>query len=324
MWSAIVGAGLSLGSQYLLNRNSNRTQLQQQAALNNLSQQSNMAMLNAQQQAQYEQWLRTNYSEQVKQLQKAGLNPAMLYGMGGGSGASMGNATGGNFHSQAGKDTENKQIGLNMISQIMQAALLKSQKDNLDADTEVKKANAEKISGVDTELSKSQIGVNTAEIKQIEANTKFTDLRSEGQNITNTLLDLQRQYEDGTLNSRILNIELQNTNLQRDIDKLDAELPFVAKIAKATLDNLKQQTNTSKSVESLNKEKTSAQEFENTAEQRALRTAKLENEINKILSEYGLTAQKLKDYREKGIIPEGMDGRFMSVLNRVLESLFNR
>lgn len=321
MWGAVIGAGLSLGSQYLLNRNSNRTQLQQQQALNNMSQQSNMAMLNAQQQSQYENWLRTNYSEQVNQLQKAGLNPAMLYGMSGGSGASMGNASGGNFQSQAGKDTENKQLGLNMVSQIMQNALLKSQKDNLDADTEVKKANAEKITGVDTALSRSQIDVNTADIKQIESMTKYTDVKAEGQSITNTLLDLQKQYEEGTLNARILNSVLENSKLQLEIDKLDAEMPFVAKIAKATLENLKQATNTAKSVESLNKEKTSAQEFENTEEQRGLRTAKLDAESSKILAEYGLTAQKLKDYVEKGIIPEGFDGRFMSIINRIIESI---
>lgn len=320
MWGALIGAGVSAGAQYLANRHNRRTQLEQQNALNALDLGYNTTMLNRQQQSQYQMWLKTNYSEQVKQMRAAGLNPALLYSNGGGGGIT-GSAAGGNFHSQAGKDTDRDALGLKKISQTMEAMLLKSQKDNLDADTMLKKANAVKLSGVDTDLSRSQIEVNNSNIKQIDSLTRNTDLRSEGQLITNELLKLQKLYEEGTLDARILQNTLNNENLQLNIDKLSAELPYVAEIAKATLMNLKQQTNTAKSVELLNKEKTSAQEFENTEEQRGLRTAKLDAESSKILAEYGISAQQLKDYVEKGIVPQGVDGRLMSVINRLIENI---
>ena len=34
-----------------------------------------------QNEAQFDLWQKTNYSEQVKQLEKAGLNPGLLYGL---------------------------------------------------------------------------------------------------------------------------------------------------------------------------------------------------------------------------------------------------
>lgn len=319
MWGALIGAVVSAGAQYLLNRHNRRTQLEQQNALNAIDFRYNTAMLNAQQQSQYDMWLKTNYPEQVKQMRAAGLNPALLYSNGGGGGIT-GNASGGNFHSQAGKDTERDALGLQKISQVMQAMLLKSQKDNLDADTELKKANADKLSGVDTDLAKSQIGVNSANIKQIESLTRNTDLRSEGQIVTNELLKLQKQYEEGTLDARILQATLTNQNLQLNIDKLSAELPYVGKIAKATLENLEQQTKTGKSVEVLNKSKSDDQEFLNTNEQRNLRSIKLEAEGKKLLSEYGISHQQYIDYREKGIIPQGLDGRIMSIISRMIEN----
>jgi hypothetical protein len=319
MWGALIGAGISAGAQYLANRHNRRTQLEQQNALNAMDFRYNTAMLNAQQQSQYEMWLKTNYSEQVKQMRAAGLNPALMYA-GGGSGGITGNASGGNFHSQAGKDTDRDALGLQKISQVMQAMLLKSQKENLDADTELKKANASKLSGVDTDFAKSQIGVNSANIKQIESLTRNTDLRSEGQLVTNELLKLQKQYEEGTLDARILQATLTNQNLQLNIDKLSAELPYVGNIAKATLENLEQQTKTGKSVEGLNKAKTSDQDFENSEIQRQLRTAKTISEVYKIMNENDITTEKLNMFKKFGVVPEGVDGRFMSLLIRVLQT----
>ena len=40
-------------------------------------------------------WNETNYLQQKEQMKKAGLNPAMMYGMGGGAGGSVASAGGG-------------------------------------------------------------------------------------------------------------------------------------------------------------------------------------------------------------------------------------
>jgi len=80
---------------------------------------------------QYEMWLKTNYPDQVKQMKKAGLNPALMYGMKGGGGATTG--------SQSGGSASGGNAGLGMAPQSkgvdMQAGLIAAQ-------TEMMKANA--------------------------------------------------------------------------------------------------------------------------------------------------------------------------------------
>ena len=128
-------------------------------------------------------------------------------------GATTGSASAGNLQSHAGSDTDRMGITLQRVSQGMNMALLASQKANIDADTKVKEAQAVKTSGVDTENVISQTNVNKANIKSIEANTRNTDLKSEGQLVTNELLKIQKLYEEGTLDDRILNQKLQNNQL---------------------------------------------------------------------------------------------------------------
>ena len=99
------------------------------------------------------------------------------------------------------------------------------------------------------------------------------------------------------------------------------EIPWIGKLADATIKDLEQKVRTGKADERLKFQEGSAQVFENTKEQRDLRTAKLSAESDKILAEFGLTNQKLRDYVEKGIVPDGFDGRTMSIINRIIEHL---
>lgn len=96
--------------------------------------------LAAQNEAAYDLWDRTNYDAQVKQMKKAGLNPALLYGMGGGAGGQTG---GGGAMPQAG-------AGHGMdIAGAAQLALLKAQTDNIRADTANKQQDT-KLKGANT------------------------------------------------------------------------------------------------------------------------------------------------------------------------------
>lgn len=85
--------------------------------------------------AAYDMWLKTNYSAQRHQLEKAGLNPGLLYGMGGGGGGQTGS-------SSAMPSAQN--VGQMDIASAAQLALLKAQKENIEADTANKKADAGK------------------------------------------------------------------------------------------------------------------------------------------------------------------------------------
>ena len=98
--------GMALGgfnalAQGVADEQAMKDQYFQQLKLNNMSQIFNKDMYNYQMNKQFEMWENTNYSAQVEQLKKAGLNPALLYGKGGGMGATTGSASSGNLQSHA-------------------------------------------------------------------------------------------------------------------------------------------------------------------------------------------------------------------------------
>lgn len=86
-----------------------------------------------------QQWHDTNYEAQRAHMEKAGLNPGLMYGIGGGGGTtanagSGGGASGGNAPMQ-------QQRGMD-IAGAAQLAMMQAQIENLKADTNLKNANA--------------------------------------------------------------------------------------------------------------------------------------------------------------------------------------
>jgi hypothetical protein len=138
--AALIGAGVSGVGMAL--KNTQRKQNQQdQKDLMNLQQQNQMGLNRQMQQIEMENWENTNYDAQKKQMEKAGLNPGLMYGGSGGGSMIMDSGSGG---SAAGGQAQRQDIdtsGLGM--QIQQMALLKAQKDNIEADTKNKLADAE-------------------------------------------------------------------------------------------------------------------------------------------------------------------------------------
>jgi hypothetical protein len=87
-------------------------------------------------------WEDTNYRAQAEQMRKAGLNVGLMYGMGGGAGGSTGNAGGsasvGSVQIHA-PDAQGAMSGMGMsLMNAAQVALLKAQKENVEADTQNK------------------------------------------------------------------------------------------------------------------------------------------------------------------------------------------
>lgn len=261
----------------------------QQLKLNNMSLSLNKNMYDYQMNRQFEFWDKTNYKAQVEQMRKAGLNPALFYGKGGGMGATTGNASSGNFQSQAGSDTNRMDINLGRQSQIMQLSLLASQKANIDADTEKKKADAEKTKGVDTENVRANTQEIQANIDQINSLTENTKMRTKGQELTNDLLKLQILYESNTLEDRQEAIKLVNSELRSKIAKINEEIPYISKLANATIKQMEANAR-------LSNANANNQEFLNEDYQRMLRTTKQELENNKTYREsqnIALTGQAL-------------------------------
>lgn len=95
-------------------------------------------------------WKETNFSAQKEELEKAGLNAGLLYGMSGAGGGTVGSGGGGTAQ-QA--NIEN--VGMD-VAAMAQLALMKAQKENIEADTKVKEVDALKRGGVDTDQTREQ------------------------------------------------------------------------------------------------------------------------------------------------------------------------
>ena len=133
-----------------------------------------------------EMWDYTNYENQVKHLEAAGLNPALLYGQGGGGGASTAGGAVGNGQGTAGQAPSGGSPQA-IKSQIIEGAgmgvqlgLMEAQKEALKAKAAKDNADAEKTAGADTELTKSLTELNKIEmdvknmsIEEIAAKAKY-------------------------------------------------------------------------------------------------------------------------------------------------------
>lgn len=145
--------GMAFG-QYADNR-----QYEQQKRLQALQLEGSKDLTDYSYNKQMQMWRDTNYSAQKDEIKKAGLNPALLYGMKGGGGTTIGagaSSVGGGQASRG--DEPTRMSGMAMQANI-QTQLMEAQKENIEADTKLKNATATKTAGVDTEVSGQQANV---------------------------------------------------------------------------------------------------------------------------------------------------------------------
>ena len=109
-----------------LEKRNDQRQLEQQAKLNEQQLGIDLKKMEAQKNLDLEIWEKTNYAAQKEQMLKAGLNPALMYGMGGGGGTTTG--SGG-----ASVNAPNAAIGggeiMGIMMQKMQLELMQAQKE---------------------------------------------------------------------------------------------------------------------------------------------------------------------------------------------------
>lgn len=151
----IIG-GQALGLM-LSGYNDNR-QRRQQEALTDIQMRAQKDMAKYNQELAMKTWEETNYNAQKEQMEKAGLNIGLMYGGGGAGGGTVNSGGGGSAGSgTADGGVARTGMGMQLASQI---ALLKAQKDNLDANTEKTKAETAE-SGAKTE----NLGAGTEKTK---------------------------------------------------------------------------------------------------------------------------------------------------------------
>lgn len=178
---------------------------------------------------QLQMWKDTSYDAQKEQMEKAGLNPSLMYGMGGGGGQTSNVATG-SVSGQSAKAPE----GMGIVEGA-QLALMKAQKDNIEADTANKEADTKKKSGIDTQIA-------TSTKQGIDLNNEF----------------LSKSIEDrlDTINSeRILKIEEINRSIGASQEERSTRMARIEKVnteaITATLQNAVLDTQAAKNTQEI-------------------------------------------------------------------------
>lgn len=141
--SNVVDAGLGL----ILGGINDKRQVRQQQKLQEMQIQGQQRMMDYSMNKQLEMWRATNYGAQKAELEKAGLNAGLLYGMKGGGGVTTG-SPGGNVQGAAAPSGGGEAVAT--MGMGLQRELLEAQKEVLVTQAEKNRADAASKSGVET------------------------------------------------------------------------------------------------------------------------------------------------------------------------------
>lgn len=161
---------------------------------------------------QMDMWNKTNYPAQVEQMKKAGLNPGLMYGMGGGGGATTGAGA-----------ANSGSVNVAPID-VATFALMKAQKENIEADTANKKAGAEYTGGAQTDKTKAETdytkGVQT---DKTDAEAKLTGEKLSTQIAETGIKRIQLDIADKTSNEQIAIINQAARKIEGEAASAEAQ-----------------------------------------------------------------------------------------------------
>lgn len=203
-----AGMGLLLGEINDARQRRQNKKLQEQQI------EGNKAMIDYQMQKQYDMWLKTNYGAQKEQMKKAGINPALMYGMGGGGGTTTGNASGSVSSSSATQNPGEMGMGI-------QLAMMQAQLENIKANTNKTNTEASKIGGVDTQESQQRITESAERINAIRQGITESEAKTALAKLEATLKGFEIKVQGGTVEDRIHEIEWRASKALRELQILD-------------------------------------------------------------------------------------------------------
>lgn len=226
--SNLANQAISTGLGLMLEKHEDKRQLSQQQKLQDLQVGGAMQLTNYNTQKQLELWKATNYPAQMEQLKTAGLNPALMYGMGGGGATTanidQGNVSGAEAPKGGGEIAAMMGLGL----QRAQLSLLDAQRKNIEADTANKQANTTKTAGVDTAATEQGIEESKAKQELTEVQTEINYIQQHiatmTQNTAVALIQRQLQQATETLNQAVRENKIGDATKQSQIETIKAQL----------------------------------------------------------------------------------------------------
>lgn len=178
--SAAINTGLGLALQ----GHNNKVQLRQQQKLGEQQLGFDFRKMEEQRRQQMRMWEDTNFGAQMEQLKKAGLSPGLYYGGSGGGGMTTTGAGATSTNAPSARD-QGDILGMQMIQ---------AQRNLIEAQTEKTKAEATKISGVDTTETETRIESLTQGIENQKAQARLTTIQG---NLAEIQQDLNTEnYDD--------------------------------------------------------------------------------------------------------------------------------
>lgn len=212
--STVGGAGMgialnAIGGIQQQNQNQHNMYLQNQQA-------RDMAVFNRQQQMQL--WNDTNYSAQVEQLKKAGLNVGLLYKAAGSGGTTQ---TAPAQNAQSAQAPNNAGLGIEGIMAMNQFQMQQAQIELAKAQADKARADAEKARGADTENTRA----NTA-LLQVQKSLQDIQLSINNDTKIDQIIAIQANAGKvrGEMNSAIANGTIANETVRTQIEQTTANL----------------------------------------------------------------------------------------------------
>ncbi len=135
---------------------------------------------------QMDMWNKTNYGAQLQHMKDAGLNPGLMYGMGGGGGTTAGSQGGGS----AAKGSAQRQMGIEGLMAAAQTELIKAQKEKTEAERDAilgkTPESVEKISNLKQDLDNKLETLRQQkldnDLKEDQYNSKVIQAEAEASN----------------------------------------------------------------------------------------------------------------------------------------------
>lgn len=188
------------------------------------------------QQADYEQKLAMDMMDKYgtmsakrKQMEDAGLSVGLMYGGGGGGGATMPSSAGVAGVSGNTSDGGVARTGMGM-QMAAQMALMNAQKENIEADTENKKAGAGKTTiettGVAADNRMKEVGAKVAEATEDEQKYKIQG-ESKSASVKGVIDEMMQKTVMKRIESEAIGVDLDNALIRNNINLTRAKINAV-------------------------------------------------------------------------------------------------